>query len=32
MYVGLFVSALLGLGFTVLLNFVERKLIPWKRH
>jgi ABC-type nitrate/sulfonate/bicarbonate transport system permease component len=32
MYVGLFVSALLGLGFTVLLNWVERKLIPWKRH
>lgn len=30
MYVGLLVSALLGLGFTVLLNFIERKLIPWK--
>ncbi len=31
MYVGLLVSALLGLGFTVSLNWIERKLIPWKR-
>jgi NitT/TauT family transport system permease protein len=30
MYVGLLVSALLGLAFTVILNQVERKLIPWK--
>jgi NitT/TauT family transport system permease protein len=30
MYVGLLVSALLGLGFTAALNQIERKLIPWK--
>lgn len=30
MYVGLLISALLGLGFSMLLNFIERKLIPWK--
>jgi len=32
MYVGLLVSALLGLGFTMMLNWVERRLIPWKRN
>jgi ABC-type nitrate/sulfonate/bicarbonate transport system permease component len=32
MYVGLLVSALLGLTFTIALNWVERRLIPWKRN
>ena len=32
MYVGLLVSALLGLGFTVSLNWIERRLIPWKQN
>ena len=30
MYVGLLVSALLGWGSAILLNYLERVLIPWK--
>jgi NitT/TauT family transport system permease protein len=30
MYVGLLVSALLGFGSAILLNYLERVLIPWK--
>jgi NitT/TauT family transport system permease protein len=30
MYVGLLVSALLGFGSAILLNYLERALIPWK--
>jgi ABC-type nitrate/sulfonate/bicarbonate transport system permease component len=32
MYVGLLVSALLGFGCAILLNYLERVLIPWKVH
>lgn len=32
MYVGLLVSALLGFGSAILLNYLERVLIPWKGH
>jgi NitT/TauT family transport system permease protein len=32
MYVGLLVSALLGFGCAILLNYLERALIPWKVH
>jgi NitT/TauT family transport system permease protein len=31
MYVGLLVAALLGFGSAILLNWLERVLIPWKR-
>ncbi len=31
MYVGLLVSAILGFGSALLLNYLERVLIPWKR-
>ncbi len=31
MYVGLLISALLGFGSALLLNYLERILIPWKR-
>jgi ABC-type nitrate/sulfonate/bicarbonate transport system permease component len=31
MYVGLFVTAILGLASSILLNWAERRLIPWKR-
>ena len=31
MYVGLLVSALLGFGSALLLNYLERLLIPWRR-
>lgn len=30
MYVGLIVIAILGYGISLLLNEIERKLIPWK--
>ena len=32
MYVGLLVSALIGFGSAILLNYLERAVIPWKRH
>ena len=32
MYVGLLVIALLGFGTAILLNYLERALIPWKGH
>ena len=32
MYVGLLVSALLGFVASILLNLLERLLIPWKQH
>ncbi|MFM9971682.1 MAG: ABC transporter permease [Burkholderiales bacterium] len=32
MYVGLFISALMGFLLAVLLDWMERKLIPWKGH
>ena len=31
MYVGLFVTAILGFASSILLDWVERRLIPWKR-
>ena len=31
MYVGLFVTAILGFASSILLNWAERRLIPWKR-
>lgn len=31
MYVGLFVSAILGFGLALLLDWTERLLVPWKR-
>ena len=31
MYVGLLVSALIGFGSAILLNYLERAVIPWKR-
>ena len=31
MYVGLFVSAILGFGLAVMLDWLERVLVPWKR-
>jgi len=31
MYVGLFVTAILGFAASLLLDFTERRLIPWKR-
>ena len=31
MYVGLLVSALIGFGSAILLNYLERVVIPWKR-
>jgi NitT/TauT family transport system permease protein len=31
MYVGLFVSAILGFGLAVFLDWLERVLVPWKR-
>ena len=31
MYVGLFVSAILGFGLAVALDWLERRLVPWKR-
>jgi NitT/TauT family transport system permease protein len=31
MYVGLFTIALIGFVLTVLLNEIERLIIPWKR-
>ena len=32
MYVGLLVTAILGFGTAILLNWLERVLIPWKAH
>ena len=31
MYVGLLVAAILGFGSAILLNWLDRALIPWKR-
>jgi ABC-type nitrate/sulfonate/bicarbonate transport system permease component len=31
MYVGLFVSAILGFGLAAMLDGLERILVPWKR-
>ena len=31
MYVGLFVTAILGFASSILLDWAEQRLIPWKR-